>query len=82
VHLAGHVAGGATDGLDERGRRPEEPLLVGVEDRHERDLGQVESLTQQVDPHQHVVLAAAQLAEELDPPQRVDLGVQVPDPDP
>ncbi len=40
--------------LDERARRPQEALLVGVEHRHERDLGQVEALAQQVDAHEHV----------------------------
>ena len=55
VHLARDVAGGAADGLDERGRRAQEALLVGVEDRDERHLGQVEALAQQVDADEHVV---------------------------
>ena len=61
--------------------RPQEALLVGVEDRHQRDLGQVETLTQQVDADQHVVLAEPQLPQQLDAAQRVDLGVQVAHPD-
>ncbi|BCI88715.1 hypothetical protein NIIDMKKI_39210 [Mycobacterium kansasii] len=36
-------------------------LLVGVEDRHQRHLGQVEALAQQIDADQHVVVAEAQL---------------------
>ena len=74
---AGHVAGGPADGLDQRGARPEEALLVGVQDRHQRHLGQVETLAQQVDADEHVELAHPQLAEQLDPAQRVDLGVEV-----
>ena len=59
----------------------QEALLVGVEDRDQRHLRQVEALAQQVDADQHVVLAHPQLAQQLDAAQRVDLGVQVADPD-
>ena len=60
-------------------RRPaaQEAFLVGVEDRDERHLGQVEPFTQQVHADEHVVLAEPQLADDLDPLQRVDLRVQV-----
>ncbi len=44
--------------------------------------GQVEPLAQQVDADQDVVLAQAQLAEQLDAAQRVDLAVQVAGADP
>ncbi len=81
VHLAGDVAGGAADGLNQAARGPQEAFLVGVQDRHQRHLGQVEALTQQVDADQHVVLAQPQLAQQLHPAQRVDLGVQVAHPD-
>ena len=47
----------------------------------QRDLGQVEALAQQVDADQHVVLAEPQVADDLDPLERVDLGVQVADPE-
>jgi hypothetical protein len=40
--LAVDVPGRAADGLDQRGLAAQEPLLVGVEDRHERHLRQVE----------------------------------------
>ena len=64
--LPRHVAGGAADGLDERAVVAQEALLVGVEDGHERDLGQVQALAQQVDAHEHVERALAQLAQDLD----------------
>ena len=64
--LAGHVAGGAADRLDQRLVRAQEALLVGVEDRHQRHLGQVEALAQQVDADEDVVLAQPQLAQQLD----------------
>ena len=59
----------------------QEALLVGVEDRDQRHLGEVEALPQQVDADQHVELAEAQVADQLDALHRVDLGVQVPHPD-
>ena len=59
----------------------QEALLVGVEDRDQRDLGKVEALAQQVDADQHVVLAEPQVPDDLDPLERVDLGVQVADPE-
>ena len=75
------VAGRPADGLDQRGLPAQEALLVGVEDRHQRDLGQVEPFAQQVHPDQHVELAEAQLADDLDPLERVDVRVQVADPE-
>ena len=71
----------ATDHLDEARRGAQEPFLVRVEDRDERDLGQVEALPEQVDADQHVVLAEPQRPEQLDPFERVDLAVQVADAD-
>ena len=59
----------------------QEALLVGVEDRHQRHLRQVEPLAQQVDADQHVELAPPQVAQDLDPLERVDLAVQVAHPD-
>ncbi len=80
--LAGDVAGGAADGLDERSRRAQEALLVGVEDRDQRDLGDVEALAQEVDADQDVELAPPQVADDLDALEGVDVGVEVADPDP
>ena len=79
-HLTVDVAGRAADRLDQRRLRAEEALLVGVEDRDQRHLGQVEALPQQVDADEHVEVAEAQPAEDLDPLERVDLAVQVAHP--
>src|SRR5918993_748950 len=57
VHLARHVARRAPDRLDEAAAGPEESLLVGVEDRDEGDLGEVEALAEQVDADEDVELA-------------------------
>ncbi len=81
-HGAVDVARGAPHRLDEGGLAPEEALLVGVEDRDEGDLGEVEPLAQQVDPDQDVELAEAQVAKDLYPLEGVDVGVQVAHADP
>ena len=81
VDFAGHVAGGAADGLDQAARRAQETLFVGVEDRDKRHLWQVQALSQQVDPDEHVVVAQPQLTQKLHPPKCVDFGVQVAHPD-
>ena len=56
-HPAVEVPRGAADRLHERRLAAQEALLVGVQDRDERHLGQVEPLAEQVDPDEDVVLA-------------------------
>ena len=75
--LAVEVARRAADGLDQAALGAQEALLVGVEDRHQRHLGNVEALAQQVDADQHVEGAQAQVAQDLDPLDGVDVAVQV-----
>ena len=65
------------DRLDQRAVRAQVPFFVGVEDRHERHLGQVQPLPQQVDPHHHVVHPQPQVPQDLDPVERLHLRVQV-----
>ena len=77
-HPAVHVACGTADGLDQGHLGAQEALLVGVEDGHQRDLGDVEPLAEQVDPDEHVELAAPQVADEGAALQGLDVGVQVP----
>ena len=74
------VARRAADRLDQRAVGAEEALLVGVEDRHQRHLGQVEPLAQQVDADQHVEVAEPEAAQDLHPLDGVDVGVQVAHP--
>ena len=76
------VAGSSADGLDQGALGPQEALLVGIEDRHQGHLRQVEALPQQVHPHQHVIFAIAQVLDDLDPLERMDLRVQVAHPHP
>ena len=81
-HRALDVARGAPDRLDQARLAAQEALLVGVQDHDERHLRQVEPLAQEVDADEDVVLAEPQVADDLDPLQGVDLGVQVADPEP
>ena len=75
--MAVDVARGAADGLDQRGLRAQKAFLVGVEDRHQRALRNVEALAQQVDADQHVEGAEPQIADDLDALKRLDVGVHV-----
>ena len=53
-HLGVDVAGRPADRLDQRRFAAQEPLLVRVEDGHERHFGQIEPFAQQVDADEHV----------------------------
>ena len=75
--LAAHVARGAANGLNERALGAQETLLVGVEDGHQRHLGQVQPFAQKIDPHQHVERAQSQIAQDLDAFQGVDVRMQI-----
>jgi hypothetical protein len=79
--LAVHVARGPARGLDERGGRAQVAFLVGVEDGHQGHLGDVQPLAQQVDADHGVELAEAEIADQRDAVQGVDVGVQVPHPE-
>ena len=74
------VARGAADGLDQRGFGAQEAFLVGVEDRDQPAFGNVEPFAQQVDADQHVIDAEPQVADQLDPLQRLDVRMHVADP--
>ena len=71
------MAGAAADGLNQRSRRPQEAFFVGIENRDQRNFRQVESFAQQIDADQYIELTLAQVAQNLHPLQRLDLGVHV-----
>src|SRR5439155_26760274 len=50
---------------------------VRVQNGHERNLGQVQPLAQQVDADEDVKFASPQAAQHLDAVERLDFGVQV-----
>ncbi len=55
-HFPVEMPGRPTGRLDQGGFRSQIPLLVGVENTHQRHLGQIQPFPQEVDPHQHVDL--------------------------
>src|SRR6266567_2920150 len=67
------VAGGASDGLDERSGGTEETFLVGVENGNQRDFRKVESFAKEIDANQYVEFALAQIAQDLDALEGLDL---------
>ena len=71
------VPRGAAHGLDQAAFRAQEAFLVGIEDRHQRNLGNIEALAQQVDADQHVELAQPQVADDLHPFDGVDVRMEV-----
>src|SRR5690606_3849792 len=78
-HVPVHVPRRAPDVLDQRLLRAQEALFVRVEDRHERHFWQVDPFTQQVDANHNIVHAQPQIAQDLNPLDGVNLGVQVMD---
>ena len=78
--LAVEVARCPADGLDQRALGAQEALLVGVEYRHQGDLGHVQTFAQQVDAHQDVEGTQAQVADDLHPLHGIDVRVQVAHP--
>ncbi len=64
-----------------KGRYAQVALLVGVEDGDERHLRQVEALAQEGDADEHVESAQPEVAQHLDPLQRVQVRVDVADAD-
>ena len=77
MHLTGHITRRATNGLNQRRGRTQETFLIGIQNRNQRHLGQVQALTQQVNADQHIEGAQAQLAQKLHAAQCVHVRVQV-----
>ena len=76
-HAAIHVARRAANRLDQRGFAAQEAFLVRVQNGHQPAFGNVQPLAQQVDAHQHVIYAKAQVADQLDALERLDVRMHV-----
>ena len=55
MNLSRHVACGTTDRLDQRRARPQETFLIRVQNGDQGHFGQIESLPEEVNSHEHVV---------------------------
>ena len=75
-HLGIDVTSRAADRLDQRGLTAQEAFLVGIEDRHHRNFGQVQSFAQQIDAHQRFEMSGPQVPQQLDALKCVELTVQ------
>ncbi len=64
-------------GLDERASRAQESLLVRVQDGHERDLGQIQSLPEKIYADEAVELAPAEIPDYLHALDGLDLRMEI-----
>ena len=71
------VARRAANGLDQAALRAQKAFLVRVQNRHQRHLGNIQPLAQQVDTHQHIERAQPQVADDFHPLHGVHITVQV-----
>jgi len=67
----------AADCLDERRGAAQVALLVGIEDRDQRNFGQIEAFAQQVDADQDIEFSAAQVAQDAHAFERIDFRVHI-----
>ena len=72
------ITGGPAHGLDQAGLTAEEALLVRVQNGHQPHLRNIQALTQQVNAHQHVELAQAQVTDDLHALNGSDIMVHIP----
>src|SRR3546814_23979 len=71
------IAGGAAHGLDQAALRTQKALFVGIQNGHKRYLGYIQALAQQVDAHQHIEYAQAQVTYDFHPTYCVDVRMPV-----
>ena len=57
--------------------RPQESFLVGIQNRHQRNLRQVQAFTQQIDTNQHVEQALPQVVHNLHAFQGVHIAMDI-----
>ena len=67
----------ASDGLDQGCLTAQKSFLIGIKDSNERDLRKVESFAKQVDSDDDVELSAAELRQNLDALDSLDVAVQI-----
>ena len=65
------------DGLNQRALRTQKALFIRIQNRHQRHLWNIQALTQQVNPHQHVKFAQTQIANDFHPLHGVNIRMQI-----
>ncbi len=76
-HFSIQVPGCPSRCLGQGPFRPEESLLVRIQDGHQRNFRKVQSLPEQVDTHQHIKYPFAQSLQDLHPFQGINIRVDV-----
>ena len=71
------VPRGSPKGLNQGSGRSQKAFLIRVQDCHQRNLWQVQPLTQEVDPNHNVKYPQAQIAQDPNPFEGLHLGMQV-----
>ena len=71
------ISCGAADGLHQRGFGAQEAFLVGIENGDQGAFRNIQAFAQQVDADQHVEGAEAEIADDLDALQRINVAVHV-----
>ena len=71
------VSGSTANGLNQAALGAQEAFFVSVQNGHQRDLGDIQALAQQVDTHQHIESAQAQVTQNFHPLHRVHVAVQI-----
>src|SRR5215470_13072505 len=71
------IASAPANGLNERSARTKEAFLIGVEHSNQRYFRQIQSLSQQVNSDEHVVLATPQIAKDFDALKCLDFRMHV-----
>ena len=79
-HLTADVSCGTSDRLNQCPSTAQEAFFICIEDRDECDLREVNPLSQEVDPNDHVKDTEAQVAQDFNPLERIDLTVEVAHP--
>ena len=73
------ITGSTANRLNQRTAVAQETFLVGIENCHQRDLGKVQTLAEQVDANKNIDLSLAQRTQDLDTIHRRRIGVHVID---
>ena len=79
--MAFAVPGSTADSLYQGSLRTKKALFICVQDRYQRDLRNIQSFSQKVDPDQHIKHIQAHIADDLRTFQSVNVRMKIPDTD-
>ena len=76
-HAPLHIAGRAANRLDKRRFRAQEALFIRIQNRHQSAFGDIKPFAQQVNPDQHVKGPKAQIPQNFDPLNRINIRMHI-----